>query len=85
MIHLYYKSILDVKFINPFQIYDLHQFYKLYNPIIYLVNKIERIKMEYRKLYQNQLKENHDLKTQINILEIILRNYIPVVEKKKEN
>ena len=41
--------------------------------------------MEYRKLYQNQLQENQDLKTQINILEIILRNYIPVVEKKKEN
>ena len=39
--------------------------------------------MEYRKLYQNQLKENYDLKTQINILETILRNYIPVVEKKK--
>jgi len=41
--------------------------------------------MEYRKLYQDQLKENYDLKTQINILETILRNYIPVVEKKKEN
>ena len=41
--------------------------------------------MEYRKLYQNQLKENYDLKTQINILETILHNYIPVVEKKKEN
>ena len=41
--------------------------------------------MEYRKLYQNQLKENHDLKTQIKILETILRNYIPVIEKKEEN
>ena len=40
--------------------------------------------MEYRKLYQNQLKENHDLKTQINILETILRNYIPVVEKRRK-
>jgi hypothetical protein len=41
--------------------------------------------MEYRKLYQNKLQENQDLKTQINILETILRNYLPVVEKKKEN
>ena len=41
--------------------------------------------MEYRKLYQNQLKENQDLKTQINILETILRNYIPVIEKNDEN
>ena len=71
---------------NLFQIYDLHQFYKLYNPIIlssYLNRKGK--KMEYRKLYQNQLKENNDLKTQINILETILRNYIPVIEKKEEN
>ena len=41
--------------------------------------------MEYRKLYQNKLQENQDLKTQINILETILRNYLPVVETKKEN
>ena len=41
--------------------------------------------MEYRKLYQNQLKENYDLKTQVNILETILRNFIPVIEKKEEN
>ena len=41
--------------------------------------------MEYRKLYQNKLQENQDLKTQINILETILRNHLPVVEKKKEN
>ena len=41
--------------------------------------------MEYKKLYQNKLQENQDLKTQINILETILRNYLPVVEKKKEN
>ena len=71
---------------NPFQIYDLHQLYKLYNPIIlssYLNRKGK--KMEYRELYQNQLQENQDLKTQINILETILRNYIPVIEKKEEN
>ena len=41
--------------------------------------------MEYRELYKNQLQENQDLKNQINILETILRNFIPVVEKKKEN
>ena len=71
---------------NPFKIYDLHQLYKLYNPIIlssYLNRKGK--KMEYRELYQKQLQENQDLKTQINILETILRNYIPVIEKKEEN
>ena len=41
--------------------------------------------MEYRELYQNQIREIQDLKSQIHILEIILRNFIPVVEKKKEN
>ena len=41
--------------------------------------------MEYRELYKNQLQENQDLKSQINILETILRNFIPFVEKKKEN
>ena len=39
--------------------------------------------MEYRELYKNQLQENQDLKSQINILETILRNFIPVVEQKK--
>ena len=39
--------------------------------------------MEYRELYKNQLQENQDLKSQINILETILRNFIPVIEKKK--
>ena len=41
--------------------------------------------MEYRELYKNQLQENQDLKNQINILETILRSFIPVIEKKKEN
>jgi len=41
--------------------------------------------MEYRELYRTQLQKNQDLKSQINILETILRNFIPVVEKKKEN
>ena len=42
-------------------------------------------KMEYRDLYQKQIQENQELKNQINILETILRNYIPVIEKKEEN
>ena len=41
--------------------------------------------MEYKDLYQNQVQEIQDLKNQINILETILRNYIPVIEKKEEN
>ena len=41
--------------------------------------------MEYKELYQDKLQENQDLKSQINILETILRSFIPVVEKKKEN
>ena len=41
--------------------------------------------MEYRELYQNKLRENHDLKSQINILETILRNFIPVIERKEES
>ena len=41
--------------------------------------------MEYRELYQKEIKKNQELKSQINILETILRNYIPVIEKKDEN
>ena len=41
--------------------------------------------MEYRELYQNKVQEIQELKSQIHILETILRNYLPVVEKKKEN
>ena len=41
--------------------------------------------MEYRELYQNKIQEIQDLKSQIHILEIILRNFIPVIEKKREN
>ena len=41
--------------------------------------------MEYRELYQNQIQEIQDLKSQIHILETILRSFIPVVEKKREN
>ena len=41
--------------------------------------------MEYRELYQNKVQEIQDLKSQINILETILRNFIPVVEKRRGN
>ena len=41
--------------------------------------------MEYRELYQNKIQEIQDLKSQILILETILRNFIPVVEKRREN
>ena len=39
--------------------------------------------MELRELYQNKVQEIQDLKTQIHILETILRNFLPVVEDKK--
>ena len=41
--------------------------------------------MEYRDLYQKEIERNQELQSQINILETILRNYIPVIEKKDEN
>ena len=41
--------------------------------------------MEYRELYQKEIEKNQELKSQINILETILRNYITVIEKKDEN
>ena len=41
--------------------------------------------MEYRELYQNKIQEIQDLKSQIHILETILRNFIPLVEKRREN
>jgi len=40
--------------------------------------------MEFSELYKNQLQENQDLKSQINILETILRSFIPFIEKKDE-
>ena len=39
--------------------------------------------MELRELYQNKVQEVQDLKSQIHILETILRNFLPVVEEKK--
>ena len=41
--------------------------------------------MELRELYQDKVQEIQDLKSQIHILETILRNFIPVVEKRREN
>ena len=41
--------------------------------------------MELRELYQDKVQEIQDLKTQIHILETILRNFLPVVEEKKGN
>jgi len=41
--------------------------------------------MEYQDLYQEELRKNQDLKSQLTILETILRNFLPVVESKEEN
>ena len=41
--------------------------------------------MELRELYQTKVQEVQDLKSQIHILETILRNYLPVIEEKKGN
>ncbi len=40
--------------------------------------------MEFRELFKKQLKENQDLKSQIDCLETILRSFIPFVEKKDD-
>ena len=46
--------------------------------------------MEYKELlktqvqlFKNQVQENKQLKNQINILETILRNYLPIIENKE--
>ena len=41
--------------------------------------------MELIELYKNQIQENQDLKSQINILETILRSFIPFVEEKEKS
>ena len=45
--------------------------------------------MEYKELlktqsqlFKNQVEENKKLKNQIHIIETILRNYVPIIEKK---
>ena len=40
--------------------------------------------MDWQNLYQKQLNENQDLKKQLDIVESILRNFLPVVEPKDE-
>ena len=40
--------------------------------------------MDWQDLYQKQLSENQDLKKQLDIVESILRNFLPVVELKDE-
>ena len=40
--------------------------------------------MDFRELFKKQLQENQDLKSQIDCLEIILRSFIPFVEKKDD-
>ena len=38
--------------------------------------------MDWQDLYQKQLNENQALKKQLDIVESILRNFLPVVESK---
>ena len=40
--------------------------------------------MDWQHLYQKQLSENQDLKKQLDIVESILRNFLPVVESKDD-
>ena len=40
--------------------------------------------MDWQYLYQKQLSENQDLKKQLDIVESILRNFLPVVAPKDE-
>ena len=40
--------------------------------------------MDWQYLYQKQLSENQDLKKQLDIVESILRNFLPVVEGKDD-
>ena len=40
--------------------------------------------MDWQCLYQKQLNENQELKKQLDIVESILRNFLPVVEQKDE-
>ena len=40
--------------------------------------------MDWQDLYQKQLNENQDLKRKLDIVESILRNFLPVVEGKDD-
>ena len=41
--------------------------------------------MNWQYLYKKQLVENQDLKKQLDIAESILRNFLPIVEKKDDH
>ena len=40
--------------------------------------------MYWEYLYQKQLNENQDLKKQLDIVESILRNFLPIVEREDD-
>jgi len=40
--------------------------------------------MDWEYLYQKQLNENQDLKKQLDIVESILRNFLPIVEREDD-
>jgi len=40
--------------------------------------------MDWQNLYQKQLNENQELKKQLDIVESILRNFLPIIETKNE-
>ena len=41
--------------------------------------------MNWQNLYQKQLYENQELKKELEVVESILRNFLPIVEKNDEN
>ena len=41
--------------------------------------------MDWQDLYQKQLNENQDLKKQLDIVESILRNFLPIVESEDDH
>tara|TARA_Y100000590_G_scaffold12383_1_gene15058 strand:- start:292 stop:417 length:126 start_codon:yes stop_codon:yes gene_type:complete len=41
--------------------------------------------MDWQNLYQQQLHENQDLKKQLQVAESILRNMLPIIEKKEKD
>tara|TARA_Y100001970_G_scaffold285616_2_gene405861 strand:+ start:34 stop:159 length:126 start_codon:yes stop_codon:yes gene_type:complete len=41
--------------------------------------------MDWQNLYQKQLHENQDLKKQLQVAESILRNMLPIIEKKEKD
>ena len=41
--------------------------------------------MNWQNLYQKQLHDNQELKKQLEVVESILRNFLPIVEKNDNN